>query len=208
MITNATLLWREDVRSRLGQADLVSVKVDSVDEAIWRRINRPHRDLELGVILRGIREFAAGYRGILISETMLLAGINDSEDSLIGTADFLAGIAPRTAYLAVPTRPPTVAGTHGPDEAGLVRAHQFFSARGPNVELLTGHEEESFAHTGNAQDDMLAITAVHPMREAAVRRLLAEDRADWSLIEALLADGALRVVEYGGERFYLQPVRR
>jgi wyosine [tRNA(Phe)-imidazoG37] synthetase (radical SAM superfamily) len=207
VFTNATLLWREDVRSRLRLADLVSIKVDSVDEAAWRKVNRPHRDLELSIILRGIREFAAGYAGTLISETMLLAGINDSPDSLIATAEFLAGIAPRTAYLAVPTRPPTVEGTHGPDEAGLIRAHQIFSARLPKVELLTGHETGNFAHTGNAREDLLAITAVHPMREAAVRHLLAEDRADWSLIEALLAEGALKAVEYADERFYLRPVR-
>ena len=208
VFTNATLLWREDVRSRLRQADLVSVKVDSVDEAIWRQLNRPHRDLELGVILRGIRTFAAEYAGVLISETMLVAGLNDSPDGLIATAEFLDGIAPRTAYLAIPIRPPTVAGTHGPDQAGLIRAHQIFAQRLPHVELLTGHEVGHFAHTGNAREDLLAITAVHPLREAAVRHLLAEDRADWSLIETLLAKGALERVEYEGEQFYLRPVRR
>ncbi len=188
VITNATLLWREDVRQRLSKADLVSVKVDSIDEAIWRRINRPHRDLDLGVILQGIREFAAGYAGNLISETMLLARMNDAPKALIATADFLADIAPRTAYLAVPTRPPTVEGLQGPDEVGLTRAHQIFAAR--------------------AREDVLAITAVHPMREAAVRHLLADNHADWTLIEALLAEGELKTVEYAGEQFYLRrPVR-
>lgn len=97
-------------------------------------------------------------------------------------------------------------GEHSPDEAGLLRAHPLFSAQLPQVELLTGHEVGNFAHTGNAREDLLAITAVHPLREAAVRHLLAEDRAAWSLIETLLAEGALRAVEYGGERFYLRPV--
>jgi wyosine [tRNA(Phe)-imidazoG37] synthetase (radical SAM superfamily) len=204
VFTNATLLWREDVRSRLNQADLVSVKVDSVDEAIWRKINRPHRDLELGVILRGIREFAAEYAGALITETMLVAGLNDSPDALTATAEFLTGVVPRTAYLAVPIRPPTVAGTHGPDEAGLIRAHEIFSARLPGVELLTGHEVGHFAHTGDARQDLLAITAVHPMREAAVRQLLADSHADWMLIETLLAKGELKKIEYEGEQFYLR----
>ena len=39
-------------------------------------------------------------------------------------------------------------------------------------------------------------------------RLLAEDGADWAVIEALLAADALRAVEHAGERFYLQPVHR
>lgn len=208
VITNATLLWRPEVRTRLLGADLVSVKVDAIDEATWRRINRPHRDLDLERILAGIRRFAAEFRGTLISDTMLVAGLNDSQDALAATAEFLADIVPETAFLAVPTRPPTVAVAHGTDEAGLTRAHEIFAARLPRVELLTGHEPGRFAHTGEARADLLAITAVHPMREAAARDLLAADRADWQLVETLLAEGALKVVEHEGERFYLRPVRR
>lgn len=208
VITNSALLWREDVRVRLSRADLVSVKVDSVSEGLWRRVNGPHRDLDLDVILEGIREFAAGYGGALISETMLVAGINDSLESLTATAAFLAGITPRTAYLAVPIRPPAVAGTQIPDEARLVRAHEVYVARLPSVELLIGHEVGDFAHTGDAREDLLAITAVHPMREAAVHRLLSDDDAGWDVVEALLAEDSLRAVEHAGVRFFLRPIRR
>jgi wyosine [tRNA(Phe)-imidazoG37] synthetase (radical SAM superfamily) len=208
VITNASLLSRDDVRSRLMKADLVSVKVDSVVESIWRNINLPHQDLDFTSILQGIREFAASYTGTLISDTMLIAGFNDTLESLTATAAFLADIAPQTAYLAVPVRPTTVKNVHGTDEAGLLLAHQIFSARLKNVELLTGHEIGSFAHTGDALEDLLATIAVHPMREKDMRSLLAEDRADWKLIEDLLAAGELKSVVFEGEAFYLRPVRR
>jgi wyosine [tRNA(Phe)-imidazoG37] synthetase (radical SAM superfamily) len=207
VITNGTLLWRDDVRKRLSRADLVSVKVDSVHEDAWRKINLPHHDLFLATILQGIREFASGFSGTLITDTMLIAGINDDPASLSDTAAFLAGIAPRTAYIAVPTRPTTVKKTHGTDEAGLIRAHEIFTARLPSVELLIGHEVGEFAHTGDARSDLLAITAVHPMREADVRRLLARDQADWSLVEDLLAEGVLKSTDYDDKHFYLRPVR-
>jgi wyosine [tRNA(Phe)-imidazoG37] synthetase (radical SAM superfamily) len=208
VITNGTLLWRADVRARLSRADLVSVKIDSVHEDAWRQINLPHRDLSLATILHGIRDFAAGFRGTLITDTMLIAGINDDAASLTDTAAFVADIAPKTAYLAVPSRPTTVKGLQGTDEAGLIRAHEIFAARLPSVELLTGHEAGEFAHTGDARADLLAITAVHPMRETAVRQLLARDAADWHLVEDLLAADMLKSTEFDGERFYLRPVRR
>jgi wyosine [tRNA(Phe)-imidazoG37] synthetase (radical SAM superfamily) len=208
VITNASLLWRPDVRARLAAADLVSVKVDSVLESVWHRVNGPNRDLRLVDVLAGIRAFAEDYPGELISETMLVAGISDSDESLIATADFLAGIAPRTAYLGVPIRPPAVVGTRVPDESRLVGAHEIYAARLPDVELLTGHEVGTFAHTGDAREDLLAITAVHPMREVAVRDLLARDGADWELVAGLLAEGSLRAVDHGGARFYLRPVHR
>lgn len=208
VITNASLLSRGDVRSRLMQADLVSIKVDAVDEAIWRTINLPHRDLKLTSILQGIRVFAASYTGTLISETMLIKDLNDTLESLTATAAFIADIAPQTAYLAVPIRPTTVEGVHGTDEAGLLRAHQIFSARIKNVELLTGHEVGQFAHTGDAREDLLATTAVHPMRKDDVHRLLAEDQSDWQLIEDLLAAGELKSLVFEGEAFYLRPVQK
>jgi wyosine [tRNA(Phe)-imidazoG37] synthetase (radical SAM superfamily) len=207
VLTNASLLWREDVRAGLAQADLVSVKVDAVTEATWRRIDLPHHGLQLERVLAGMRAFAAGYAGKLISETMLLAGLNDDEATLTATAEFLASIGPHTAYIAIPTRPPTVASVHGSDALALTRAHEIFAARLPRVELLTGHETEAFAHTGDARIDLLGITAVHPMRESAVRQLLRDDGADWGLVESLLASGELKHVDYEGQRFYLRPVK-
>jgi wyosine [tRNA(Phe)-imidazoG37] synthetase (radical SAM superfamily) len=206
VITNASLLHRPEVRDRLRRADVVSVKVDTVLEPVWHRVDAPHRDLVLAEVLAGIRAFAAAFEGRLLSETMLLAGLNDTEESLIATADFLAEVGPDTAFLAVPVRPPAVAGTRAPDEAHLVRAHEAFAARLADVELLLGHEVGTFAHTGDALADLLAITAVHPMREVAVRRLLDEDGASWQLVERLLADGTLRTVDHAGTRFLLRPV--
>jgi wyosine [tRNA(Phe)-imidazoG37] synthetase (radical SAM superfamily) len=207
VITNGSLLSRKAVRARLDKADLVSVKVDSVREDAWRRINLPHPDLSLATILQGIREFVAGFAGTLITDTMLIAGINDDLGSLTDTAAFVAEIAPRTAYIAVPTRPTTVKKVHATDEAGLTRAHEVFSARLPAVELLTGHEIGEFAYTGDARSDLLAVTAVHPMREADVRRLLSRDQSDWGLVEDLLAEGILKSTRYEGEDYLLRPVR-
>jgi len=42
VITNASLLDQERVKENLKEADLVSLKVDSIEEEIWRRVNRPH----------------------------------------------------------------------------------------------------------------------------------------------------------------------
>ena len=43
VISNASLVWRPEVAAALAMADWVSLKVDTVDEQAWRRLNRPHR---------------------------------------------------------------------------------------------------------------------------------------------------------------------
>jgi hypothetical protein len=107
----------------------------------------------------------------------------------------------------VPTRPTTLKEVHATDEAGLTRAHELFAARLPAVELLTGHDSGEFAYTGDAQNDLLATTAVHPMREDDVRRLLERNGAAWQLVETLLREGKLKSISHAGERFFLRPVR-
>jgi len=96
VITNASLCSRPDVREVLSQADWVSLKVDSTREAVWRKVNRPHRRLLLPSVLEGMLEFARGYRGELATETMLVGGVNDGERDAAEVAGFLARLRPST----------------------------------------------------------------------------------------------------------------
>jgi hypothetical protein len=78
------------------------------------------------------------------------------------------------------------------------------SERLSRVELLTGQEGTGFGTTGDAEADLLAITSVHPMREDAVRTLLAETGAAWSLVEGLVERGVLAQIAYRDDTFFLR----
>jgi wyosine [tRNA(Phe)-imidazoG37] synthetase (radical SAM superfamily) len=204
VISNASLIWRADVRAELARADWVSLKVDSVDEAIWRGLNRPHPGLELSAILNGIRVFAASFHGTLVSETMLVAGVNDDASGVEAVADFLAQAGIHLAYLAIPRRPPAEPQLACPDEDGVARAWQIMANRLPRVELLTAYEGDDFPPLDDPRGQLLAITAVHPMRESAVRALLSQADADMSQANALVENGELRCVRHAGEQFYVR----
>lgn len=204
VISNASLIWREEVQRTLNKADWVSLKIDSVDEATWKRINRPHESLQLSAILRGIESFAQQYQGELATETMLVGGINDDRDSVVAVAEFLVRMKPDKAYLAIPTRPPAETDIRAPDENVITRAYQLMKERSVDVEYLIEYEGDTFALTGGAESDLLAITAVHPMREQAVKTLLKKANADGSLIQRLLAEKKLKRVEFSGEYFYVR----
>lgn len=203
VISNASLLGRADARSALARADWVSVKVDSVDESVWRRINRPHPELRLADMLDGIRAFARDFKGTLASETMLIEGLNDGTPGLDALGRFLLEIKVDRAWLAVPHRPPAVAGVRGPGEAALVSAHQTLAALGVPVALLATEEGEDFAYGGDLPRDILAIAAVHPLRESALRALVAKAGGDMAPVQALIDSGALKPVAHAGETFYV-----
>jgi wyosine [tRNA(Phe)-imidazoG37] synthetase (radical SAM superfamily) len=206
VITNASLLWLSDVREDLMEADLVSVKIDTVSQDLWKVINRPHRSLKLNEILEGVRRFTEIFDGTVISETMLIDGINYNRE-FEKIAEFLRSLAKLDrAYIAIPTRPPTEKWVKPAKEEALNMAFQIFSERigSDKVEYLIGYEGNAFAYTGNVKEDLLAITAVHPMREEAVAELLRKADASWQIIDELLHDGELVRLEYEGRIYYMR----
>jgi len=210
VITNGSLMDREDVRRDLAQADIVSVKIDTVDELLWRRIDAPDAALSLAPILEGITAFAKDFAGKLLSETMLVGGINDTDASLAATARFIAGLWPNKSYLLVPTRPPAYLDIALPIPERLAAAWQLFSSivGAGRVEMLTGHEGNAFSSTGDPRADILAISAVHPLRIENVAAILASAGASWEVIEALKREGLVTEVSFGTDRFLVRTLHQ
>jgi wyosine [tRNA(Phe)-imidazoG37] synthetase (radical SAM superfamily) len=204
VISNASLIWRENVRDALMGADWVSLKVDSVQSPTWHQINRPYGWLDLQMILDGIRVFSQVFRGKLVTETMLVKGVNDDTASLQKIASFLAEIQPAVAYIAIPTRPPAESWVQPAPEDRIHLAYHLFEKKIDRVELLIGYEGNAYASSGDSEQDLLSITAVHPMREDAVKQLLKKAGAKWDLIENLRRRDKLVELNYQGKRFYLR----
>jgi wyosine [tRNA(Phe)-imidazoG37] synthetase (radical SAM superfamily) len=207
VISNSSLIWREDVREDLMKADWVSLKLDARQEDTWRRIDRPHGSLRLDSILEGIEEFAASFDGQLVTETMLVRGVNESPSQLAGVAERVSRLDPSVAYLSVPTRPPAEEWVEIPAEEDLNRAYQIMSERLDHVEYLIAYEGDEFAYTGRVEEDLLSITSVHPMRRDAVEAFLSRAEADWSVVEGLLQEGLLAETEYSAKTFYVRRFR-
>jgi len=203
VITNGSLLWREDVRQHLLKANWVSLKVDAVTEDTWHGVNRPHKSLKLETILKGMLTFARAFGGELTTETMLIRNVNDELDEIKKIATFLAVLKPARAYIAIPTRPPAER-IEPASEQTINTAYQVLAERLSGVAYLIGYEGNAFACTGDVQEDILSITTVHPMREDAVVKFLENSRTDWGTIQELIDNGSLINLKYQGKKFYMR----
>ena len=204
IITNSSLMNREDVQNELLNLDLVSIKVDTAEEETWRKINHPHKQLSFNDMEKGLRHFSKKYTGKLITETMLIDRVNDAKEQLEKTAAFIASLNPSVAYISIPTRPPARKKVKVATEEGVNMAYQIFSTQIKHVEMITGHEGNAFAHTGDTAQDILSITAVHPMREDSVKEFLEKDGKSWDIIEQLLKEEKILETKFSGHKFYVR----
>ncbi len=88
------------------------------------------------------------------------------------------------------------------EEIDLIRAYEILSSELKRVETLIGYEGNAFAFTGDVQNDLSSITAVHPMREEAVTDFLKRAGCDWSVVDKLLEQNLIVKREFQGRTFY------
>lgn len=204
IITNSSLLGLDDVREDLYKADLVSVKVDSIDPDIWKKINRPHKSLELEKIKSGLIEFSKNFKGILFTETMLIRDYNDKPLELINTASFIKRINPQKSFISVPIRPPAEKSVDIPAEETINLAYQIFNENNLETELLMGYEGNDFFYSGNIEEELLSIVSVHPMREDALDSYLRKADTGFDIVTNMLEKGKIREINYKGHKYYLR----
>ncbi len=208
VITNSSLLDRVEVRRALSYADWVSCKLDTADEDVWRKINRPLRSFKLESIINGIKEFRSSFSGRFVTETMLVDGINTGEEALTRTAEQLSKIAPDMAYISAPTRPPAEDWVSVPGEDIFAKAHEMFSSFGAEPELIIAYEGDEFSAGSDFADDLLRITAVHPMRRKAVDKLMRKHGASGKELQLLLDKRLLTISRYRGDEYLCRNLKR
>jgi wyosine [tRNA(Phe)-imidazoG37] synthetase (radical SAM superfamily) len=102
VLTNSSLMPREDVRQELVQADVVVAKIDAPDETLFRQINRPWTRYSLAQIIEAIRLFRSEYRGKLALQMMFVDANKSYADAM---ARIARELSPDEVQINTPLRP-------------------------------------------------------------------------------------------------------
>lgn len=206
VITNSSLISLDGVNDDLMKADLVCFKVDAVREDVWRKIDRPSRNIKLDAVLDGIVSFSRDYGGELITDTMLCGGLNDGADHIGALAEYLGRVRASVNYISVITRPPAEPLAEKPSEKSLNEAFQTIDASTGRAAFNIGFEGVDFSTAGGAESGFLGIISVHPMREDSAMAFLEKAGAGPGLIEELKRRGEIVETFYGGAKFFVRKI--
>ncbi len=103
ILTNSSLMDREDVRRDLALFDLVIAKLDTSSEESFQKINRPMRDIKFSQILKGIEEFKDKTK--LVLQIMF---VEENKDQAKKLAELIRKISPSQVQINTPLRPSKV----------------------------------------------------------------------------------------------------
>ena len=102
VLTNSSLLPRDDVRRDLSLADIVVAKLDAPNDEVFQAVNRPADKYRLNDILDGIERFRLQYRGKLALQMMF---IRQNKDFATRLAQLASQISPDEIQINTPLRP-------------------------------------------------------------------------------------------------------
>jgi len=105
ILTNGSLLWLPEVRKAASKADVVKISMSCWNQNLFEIINRPSSELNFKNMIDGEILFRKEFKGKLILEVFLLAGINAITADIRKIAKITDKIKPDTIHLNTVTRP-------------------------------------------------------------------------------------------------------
>ena len=106
VLTNSTLLAQPRVAQALLAADVVAPSLDAATQAVFRKINRPHKSLKIAQIIKALVEFRRQFTGQLWLEILFVKGVNDSAAEVSHLVRQVKRIKPDKVHLNTVVRPP------------------------------------------------------------------------------------------------------
>ena len=133
VVTNGTLFYRADVRADCAKADVVLPSLDAGDERTFQKINRPHRDISIEMLISGLCAFRQEFAGQLWLEVFFVDEINTDAEQIAKIRAIIEHIGPDKVQLNTAVRPTAETGIK---KLNTHRLHAIVERLGPNCEII------------------------------------------------------------------------
>ena len=148
IITNGSLLYKQEMRSNLLLADLVIPSLDAGNEDAFKLIDNPNKEIDFDKMVEGLIEFKKVFKGKYWLEIFLLKDINDNEDELDDIIKIVNKIKPDRIQLITATRRVANEKAKALTDEELKKIKKYFNSR---CDIEVDIPSVSDNHKGNAK---------------------------------------------------------
>ena len=106
ILTNSATLVNNDVFNSLLKLDQVKLSLDAISSDIFKKIDRPHKDIVISQVVQKVIEFSKIYNGKLFIEILFVHELNDTKEEIKKLNDVLLKLNCTRIDLGTIDRPP------------------------------------------------------------------------------------------------------
>ncbi|MHA1157012.1 MAG: radical SAM protein [Candidatus Heimdallarchaeota archaeon] len=203
VITNGALLYDPQVRKELLEADVILPTLDATTQELFKKVNRPKKELDIGKIIQGFQDFREKYTGQIWMEVMVVDDLNDSEENITAIKEVLDQIKCERVYVNVPIRPPAEKWVKIPSKERVIEICKIL-----NAENIDSYEQTEGIHIDKEKDlkeEILKTTLRHPLRESQIISMLDLPKEEIiQLLHEMETSGLIRKKIYNNRTFWVK----
>ncbi|MCW8895215.1 MAG: radical SAM protein [Sulfurimonas sp.] len=106
ILTNSATLVDEKVFKSLLKLDQVKLSLDAVSQDVFKRIDRPHNNIDIKQVAQKVVDFSKAYKGKLYIEILFVYGLNDTKEEIAKLNEVLLQLNVTRVDLGTIDRPP------------------------------------------------------------------------------------------------------
>ncbi len=202
VITNGALLYDPETRQDLLAADVILPTLDAVTQELFKKVNRPKKEITIDKVIQGMFEFRKEFQGQIWMEVMLVKGLNDSPETISKIKAVLDNLGCDRVYVNVPIRPPAEKWAEIPDNDRVLEICSTLNAN--NIAHYESNQGFQVNINEDIEDQILKITTRHPLRETQILGMFdLPSQEITQILEKMSQDGKLKRVEHNKQIFWL-----
>lgn len=184
ILTNSATLVDENVFNALLKLDQVKLSLDAISSDIFKKIDRPHENIDVSQIVEKVTAFSKIYKGKLFIEILFVYGLNDTKEEIAKLNAVLLDINASRIDLGTIDRPPAYP-VVGISYKELHEASLMFDNSLPIHIASRIHAEPNNAYYSD--EDILNTLDKRPLTMDDINLLFDEDSK--KRLEVLMKDG-------------------
>ena len=203
VLTNGSLMFREDVREDLMDADVVIPSLDAALNDSFIKINRPHGSLRIKRIIDGLAEFCKDFKGEVWLEVLLAKDLNNSKEDLEALSDAINKIKPSKVQVGTVDRPPAESWVEKLSDKEMMDAYVYLAAHtSVEVELIGKFNKENDAFKDDIERAILKLINIRPCSEDELMSIfsLNKDKLN-AVLKRFEKEERVYRYTYGGKQF-------
>jgi len=200
LLTNSSLLERDDVLNDVRGIDVVLPSLDAVSQPVFEKLNRPVPGLKVETIVRGIERLLKETDCKVWVETLFVKGINTSEEEIEKLGQVIHTLSPHKWQLNTVARPPA----YGVEGVSFEELRQIAERVGyPATEIVARSKarKRKFPFSQLKEEVYrIVVRRPCPVEEIADALGVLAEEVD-KAVEDLKREGKVEEVVYGGEPY-------
>ncbi|MCX6554230.1 MAG: radical SAM protein, partial [Candidatus Aminicenantes bacterium] len=203
VLTNGTLMYLEEVRRDVRQADVILPSLDAATPAAFAGINQPHAGLDLERIIAGLAALRDEFTGKIWLEIFIVKGVNDQEKEIAALREAILRIRPDKVQLNTLDRPPAYPNIESADFAALEKIRAGWPDLPVEIIKRTSRRSEIPTFSRNLENSLLNTIRRRPLTLADLVAMTGKDENDLrQYLDVLEKEKKIKPVIQGEKIFY------